>query len=106
MSYATERDDTIDVVAKGLMEDTFNPQTYPMFMEAIREDALYNNVDIETLQDAIESGNYEALGKEITRGVYNYCYARANSLAASRFDDRDRTRDSGSNYLRANYDNF
>lgn len=106
MSYAIEKANALDVVVEGLMEDTFNPQTYPMFMEAIREDALYNNVDIETLQDAIESGNYEALGKEISRAVYNYCYDRANSLAAARFDDRDRIRDSGSNYLRANHDNF
>ena len=54
----------------------------------------------------IENSNYAGIGKEISRAVYNYCYDRANSLAAARFDDRDRIRDSGSNYLRANHDNF
>jgi len=106
MSYAIEKADALDVVVEGLLQDTFNPHTHQMFMEAIREDALYNHVDNEMLVEAIESENYAAIGKEISRAVYNYCYDRANSLAAARFDDRDRIRDSGSNYWRANHDNF
>jgi len=106
MSYEIERTDAIDVVAESLMIDTFNPRSHKMFMEAIREDALYNCVDTETFINAIESVDYAALGKEIYRAVYNYCHDRANSLAAVQFDDRDRIRDSGSNYLRVNHENF
>lgn len=106
MNYAIEKADALKVVVEGLMIDTFNPRSHKMFMEAIREDALYNCVDTETFIDAIESVDYAALGKEIYRAVYNYCHDRANALASARFDDRDRIRDSGSNYLRINHENF
>ena len=106
MRYKIERADALDVVVEGLMKNEYNPKSYKMLMEAISEDALYNHADTENLIEAIENSNYAGIGKEISRAVYNYCYDRANSLAAARFDDRDRIRDSGSNYLRANHDNF
>ena len=96
----------IDAVVKDIMVDTYNPKEYDIFMEAIREDSLYYNVDEEKFKAAIASGNFEAIGREIGRAVFNYCELKAINLASARFDDRDRTRDSGSNYLRANHDNF
>ena len=106
MRYKIERADALDVVVEGLMKNEYNPKSYKMLMEAISEDALYNQADTENWREAIENSNDAGIGKESSRAVYNYCYDRANSLAAARFDDRDRIRDSGSNYLRANHDNF
>ncbi len=106
MKYKIEKSDAIDVVVEGLMKNEYNPQSYKMLMEAISEDALYNHADTENLIEAIENCNYAGIGKEISRAVYNYCFACANSLASAIFDDRDRTRDSGSNYLRVNHENF
>jgi hypothetical protein len=35
----------IDAVVKDIMVDTYNPKEYDIFMEAIREDSLYYNVN-------------------------------------------------------------
>ena len=70
--YAEE--DKIDERVEELMSEDYNPNTFDNFIESISE---ADKTDIETIEDYLEKGEFEKLGRKL----WSICYDRMEKQA-------------------------
>lgn len=67
-------DDAIDARVEELMDEDYNPNNFDNFIESISE---ADKTDIETIEDYLEKGEFEKLGRKL----WSICYDRMEKQA-------------------------
>lgn len=74
-----DEDDKIDSRVEELMKEDYKPEDFNNFVESISE---AKKEDIEIIEDYLEQGEFEKLGRKLWSICYERMESQANSHAA------------------------